>query len=224
MMEFLTGPGFVISLLVFVVGMIARVVLYINGLDWRLERVAYKPQMGRGLRGALASIFAWLIPGGTHGWRQQPLMMLGFFLLHVGAILLPFFLVGHTVLLESATGISLPSLPMGVADVLTYAAIAGIAILALRRVMIPEVRALTGFKEWMVLLLTAVPFVSGLMAAQGPSEMWTLVHLISAEVFLIVAPFTKLSHIVLFFMSRAQVGMDFAIKRGGATRGPVFPW
>ncbi len=224
MMEFLTGPAFVISLLVFVVGMIARVVLYINGLDWRLERVAYKPQMGRGLRGALASIVAWLIPGGTHGWRQQPLMMAGFFLLHIGAIVLPFFLVGHTVLLENATGIDLPSLPMGVADVLTYAALAGLAILAVRRVMVPEVRALTGFKEWMVLLLTAIPFVSGFMAVQTPSEMWTLVHIISAEVFLIVAPFTKLSHIVLFFMSRGQVGMDFAIKRGGATRGPVFPW
>ena len=42
--------------------------------------------------------------------------------------------------------------------------------------------------------------------------------------FLILAPFTKLSHIVLYFMSRGQLGMDFAIKRGGATRGPVFPW
>ncbi len=224
MMEFLTGPGLAISVLVFVVGMIARVVLYINGLDWRLERIAYKPQMSRGLRGAFSSIFAWLIPGGTHGWRQQPLMMAGFFLLHVGAILLPLFLVGHTVLLENALGISLPSLPMAIADILTYAALAGLAILAIRRVMVPEARALTGFKEWMVLLLTAVPFVSGFMAAQAPSDMWTLIHLISGEVFLLVAPFTKLSHIVLFFMSRAQVGMDFAIKRGGATRGPVFPW
>ncbi len=224
MLDFLTGPAFVISLLVFVVGMIARVVLYINGLDWRLERVAYKPNMARGLRGAFSSIVAWLIPGGTQGWRQQPLMMAGFFLLHIGAILLPFFLVGHTVLLESATGISLPSLPMGFADILTFAALGGLGILVYRRVAVPEARKLTGFKEWMVLVLTILPFVSGLMARLSPSDMWTLIHLISGNVFLIVAPFTKLSHIVLFFMSRGQVGMDFAIKRGGATRGPVFPW
>ncbi len=224
MLNILTGPIFTVSLLIFVVGMIARIVLYINGLDWRLERIAYTKQMGRGIPGALASIGAWLIPGATHGWRKQPLMALGFFLLHVGAILLPFFLVGHTILLENATGISLPSLPMGLADILTYAALGGLAILVLRRIIVPEARALTGFKEWMVLLLTIVPFASGLMARLSPSEMWTIVHIISGEVFLIVAPFTKLSHIVLFFMSRAQVGMDFAIKRGGATRGPVFPW
>ncbi len=224
MIEILTGPIFVVSLLVFVVGMLARIVLYIKGLDWKLERVAYSKQMGRGIPGALASIFTWLIPGATHGWRKQPLMAVGFFLLHIGAITLPFFLVGHTVLLENATGISLPSFPMGFADILTYAALAGLAILLLRRILIPEARALTGCKEWMVLALTIVPFASGLIARLSPSETWTIIHIISGEIFLIAAPFTKLSHIVLFFMSRAQVGMDFAIKRGGASRGPVFPW
>ena len=48
--------------------------------------------------------------------------------------------------------------------------------------------------------------------------------MLSGELFLILAPFTKLSHIVLYFMSRAQLGMDFAIKRGGGTRGGAFPW
>jgi len=47
---------------------------------------------------------------------------------------------------------------------------------------------------------------------------------LTGEAFLILAPFTKLSHIALYFMSRGQLGMDYAIKRGGATRGGVFPW
>ncbi len=224
MMNLLTGPLFVVSLLVFVVGMTLRVILYIRGLDWKLERIAYGPQMGRGLPGALTSIFMWLVPGLSRGWRKQPLMALGFFLLHVGAILLPFFLVGHTVLLENATGISLPSFSMEVADALTLAAFAGLGILVVRRLVVKEARALTTCQDWLILILTAVPFISGYLAAREASELWTLVHLISGELFLILAPFTKLSHIVLFFMSRAQIGMDFAIKRGGATRGPVFPW
>ncbi len=223
MMNLLTGPLLTLSIVVFVVGMLARVVLYIRGLDWRLERVAYS-QWKRGLPGALSSIGAWLIPGGTQGWRKQPLMTIGFFLLHIGAILLPFFLVGHTVLLEKALGISLPSLPMGVADVLTVASLIGLGVLIYRRLAVPEARALTTCQDWLILALTVVPFVSGFMAVHSPSLMWTYVHLISGEAFLILAPFTKLSHIVLFFMSRAQVGMDFAIKRGGSTRGPVFPW
>ncbi len=224
MLNILTGPLFTLSLLIFVVGMIVRIVLYIKGLDWRLERVAYGPQMGRGLPGALASIGMWLLPGGTQGWRKQPLMAAGFFLLHIGAILLPFFLVGHTVILENATGISLPSLPMGLADFLTFMALGGLAILTVRRFVVPEAKALTTCQDWGVLVLTIVPFVSGALARFCPAEVWTIVHILSAEIFLIVAPFTKLSHIVLFFMSRGQLGMDYAIKRGGAERGPVFPW
>ncbi len=224
MLNILTGPLFILSLLVFTVGMIVRIVLYIKGLDWRLERVAYRPQMGRGLPGALASIGLWLIPGGTQGWRKQPLMAAGFFLLHIGAILLPFFLVGHTVLLENATGISLPSLPMGLADFLTFMALGGLVILTVRRLVVPEAKALTTVQDWGVLVLTIVPFVSGALARFSPSDTWTIIHILSAEIFLLVAPFTKLSHIVLFFMSRAQLGMDYAIKRGGAERGPVFPW
>ena len=228
LMDLLTGPIFLASLAIFLVGMLARIVLYIKGLDGRLERVAYSAQMNRGLIGAFASVFKWLIPMGTCGWRKQPLITLGFFLLHIGAIALPFFLVGHTVILENATNgiIKLPSLPMNVADILTYAALAGLVILVVRRLVIPEVRILTGVKEWSVLLLTIIPFVTGLLARITPNDIWTLTHLISAEIFLIVAPFTKLSHIVLYFMSRAQLGMDFAIKRGGHSRGrgPVFPW
>ena len=39
MVDFITGPLFVISLVIFVVGMLARVFWYVNGLDSRLERV-----------------------------------------------------------------------------------------------------------------------------------------------------------------------------------------
>jgi len=41
---------------------------------------------------------------------------------------------------------------------------------------------------------------------------------------LIAVPFTKLSHFVLFFMSRGQIGMDFGIKRGGMKNPKGFAW
>lgn len=224
MMAILTGPLFGLALLVFVVGMIVRIVLYVRGLNWRLERVAYGPQSQRGIPGALVSIGKWLVPGGTAGWRAQPFMAAGFFLLHIGAVLLPLFLVGHTIMLENLAGISLPSLPMGLADILALMAILGLAILAVRRFVIPEARALTTKEDWFILCVSAMPFVTGYISTMGNSEFWTALHLISGIVFLFVAPFTKLSHLVLFFASRAQIGMDFAIKRGGANRGPAFPW
>ena len=42
MYEFLTGPMLWAAFLIFVIGLARRVVLYIRGLDWRLERVALK--------------------------------------------------------------------------------------------------------------------------------------------------------------------------------------
>ena len=224
MMAILTGPLFGLSLMIFVIGMLARVILYVRGLSWRTDNVAYAAQFGQGMKGALSSIGQWLVPGATVGWRKQPFFTAGFFLFHVGAVLLPLFLVGHTVLLENLTGISLPSLPMGLADVLTVLCIVGLGMLALRRLIVPTARVLTTKEDWVILLISALPFVTGFMARMTTGDLWTALHLISGEVFLIVAPFTKLSHVVLFFMSRGQLGMDFAIKRGGAHRGAAFPW
>ena len=197
-----------------------------RGLDARLERVAYSYHTERSIPGALASIFKWLIPGGTSGWRAQPVATILFFLLHFGAVLIPLFLLGHTVLLETYVGISLPSLPGGVADVLSIMALSAIVLFALRRLSSPALRQLNSGQDWLILLLTFLPFATGLMARFDGSayQTWMIAHVISGELFLILAPFTKLSHIVLFFMSRAQIGMDYAIKRGGATRGGAFPW
>ena len=103
---------------------------------------------------------------------------------------------------------------------------AGILLLLARRLFSPVLRRLNSGGDWLVLLLTFLPFCTGLMARLDTSsyQTWIILHVLSGELFLILAPFTKLSHIVLYFMSRAQIGMDFAIKRGGATRGGAYPW
>ena len=200
--------------------------MYGRGLDWRLERVAYAYHRERSIPGALVSIGKWLIPGGTAGWRAQPIAAAAFFLLHFGAVLIPLFLLGHTVVLEQQTGIALPALPSELAEILSYASLAGLILLCLRRFCSPVLRKLNTWQDWFVLTLTFLPFLTGLMARLdiGAHETWLYFHVLSGEVFWICAPFTKLAHIVLFFCSRAQLGMDFAIKRGGETRGGAFPW
>ena len=71
MYEFLTGPMLWAAFLIFVIGLARRVVLYIRGLDWRLERVAYGPGRKIGMKGAISSVLQWLVPFGTHSWRRQ---------------------------------------------------------------------------------------------------------------------------------------------------------
>jgi nitrate reductase gamma subunit len=50
-----------------------------------------------------------------------------------------------------------------------------------------------------------------------------MAHIICGEIMLIAIPFTKLSHMVMFFLSRGQLGMDYGIKRGGM-KGKGLAW
>lgn len=223
MHEFLTGPLFYISLGVCIIGMIVRFYKYFTGLSWQLDRVAYKEYPAMGLKGAFRSIYKWLIPYGTYGWRQQPVMTAAFFAFHIGAVCIPLFLVGHNVFLEDKLGFSFPTISNALADIISWLAIAGLLILALRRLVLPEVRILTDRKDWGVLLLSLAPFVTGLLARYqvGDYSLWINLHILSGELILLAIPFTKLSHVFLFFASRAQLGMDFGIKRGGLKGTPM---
>ncbi len=84
---------------------------------------------------------------------------------------------------------------------------------------------LTTSYDIMLLCITILPFLTGFIAHTQVSSynFWLIAHIISGEVWLIAVPFTKLSHIILFFMSRAQIGMDYGIKRGGM-KGSGIVW
>jgi len=217
MYEFLTGPMFWLSITIFVVGMIARLVMYFRGLSWQLDRVAYKAFPAQGLKGAWRSIYRWLLPFGTQSWRKQPFITVLFFGFHLGAVLVPLFLLAHNVFLKEKIGFSLFTLNPAIADLLTWMVVVSAVGFALRRIALPEVRILTTSYDYFILLLSAAPFVTGLLARYevGSYGFWLTLHILLGELLLISAPFTKLSHIVLFFASRAQLGMDYGIKRSG---------
>ncbi len=225
MYQFVTGPMAWLAFTVFFVGIVYRVVQYVRGLDWQLDRVAYKPEMKLGIRGALRSILIWLVPFGTHSWRYYKGMTILVFLFHIGLIFTPIFLKGHNILLQERWGFSLPTIPEGLADFMTIVVIVAGILLLLRRIALPEVRILTTGYDVLILAIAVAPFVTGFMAFHqvGSYNFWLIAHILSGEIMLIAIPFTKLSHFVLFFMTRMQLGMDFGIKRGGRKSGG-FAW
>lgn len=217
MYEILTGPLLWLAFAVFFIGLGARVVLYFLGLDWKLDRVAYKPQMAHGLKGAAISVYRWVLPFGTHSWRSKPIFTIMFFALHIGLVIVPLFLEGHAVMIKSGTGINWPAMPQILADVLAIAALLGGVGIALRRVLLPEVRILTDITDVLLLVLILTLLGSGIIASHNPVHysFWINLHILCGVTVLLTAPFTKLAHIVLFFCTRIQLGMDFGIKRGG---------
>lgn len=216
--QFLSGPMFWISLAICLIGLAVRVVLYIKGLNWQLDRVAYRSFPKLGTIGALRSIGYWLVPFGTRGWRRQPFMTIIFFGFHSGAILVLLFLMAHNQFLAEKIGISFGwTLGSGFADFLSWTVIVCALLLLARRLALAEVRILTTPYDLLILALAVAPFITGLLARYetGNYTFWLMAHIICGEILLIAIPFTKLSHIVLFFATRAQLGMDYAIKRGG---------
>ena len=225
MYQFVTGPLLWLSFAIFVVGCIVRVVRYIRGLDWQADRVAYTVHFSYGMKGAIRSIAFWLFPFGTRSWRNNPVFTVVFFVFHIGLLVTPVFLLAHNIILKERWGFSLWTIPESVADVMTVGVIVAASFLVLRRIALPEVRILTTTYDFVVLAIAVAPFVTGFIAHHIASDykFWVIVHVICGEIMMIAIPFTKLSHFVLFFMSRGQLGMDYGIKRGGM-KGKGFAW
>ncbi|MDD4732276.1 MAG: hypothetical protein PHX58_10115 [Desulfovibrio sp.] len=225
MYELLTGPLLWASVLICLGGLIFRVIQYIRGLSWQLDRVAYTAYPTHGFKGAARSILFWLIPFGNHGWRAKPGFTILFFCFHVGLVAVPLFLEGHVVLLREGLGIGWwPSMSMAVADFLTLLMLTAAGLIAIRRIALPEVRIITTAYDFLLLIITTAPFITGYFAAHQAAnyEFWLLAHIAAGEIMLVAIPFTKLYHVVGFFLSRAQLGMDFGIKRGGKKKN--FAW
>ncbi len=225
MHTFLTGIFFWIAVTVCLIGVVVRFILYFKGLSWQLDRVAYKAHPMHGFKGAMRSIYKWLLPFGTYGWRTQPFMAIVFFGFHIGAIFVPLSLSGHNIFLESKLGFSFFTISSCLADFLTWTALVCAFFLILRRIALPEVRIMTTLQDYGVLLISLAPLVTGLLARYqiGDYSFMLNLHILSGELLLIAIPFTKLSHVFLFFASRAQLGMDFGIKRGGM-KGTKMAW
>jgi len=223
MYNFVTGPLAWFAFLVFFIGLFVRSVLYIKGLDSKLDRVTYGENVFYGVREAVRSVFCWLIPFGTRSWRTHPGMTMLVFIFHSCILLPTFFLAAHNMILQERWGFSLFTIPDSVSDIMTIVVLLSAFFLVFRRLRFDEVRILTKASDYIVLVIAVAPFLTGFLAYHQISNypFWMIAHIISGEIMLIAIPFTKLSHCFLFFLTRAQLGMDYGIKRGGMKRKGV---
>ncbi len=225
MYQFVTGPLAWLAFGIFFVGCVVRIVLYVKGLNWQMDRVTYGVNISYGVRGALRSIFYWLLPLGTTSWRKNAGFNIVVFIFHFGLLFTPLFLLAHNILLKERWGFGLWSMSEAAADGMTVSVIVTGLILVFRRIAYPEVRIITNAHDRLIMAISIAPFVTGILAHHqiGNYDFWLILHILCGEIFLAAIPFTKLSHFVLFFASRAQLGMDYGIKRGGM-KGKGLAW
>ncbi|MFO7962869.1 MAG: nitrate reductase [Desulfobacterales bacterium] len=209
--DVLIGPVFWLAAVVFVGGSLFRITRVLWSVH-KKERFIYSYMSGTY---ALRSIFHWLIPFAATGWRQRPLFTIITFVFHICLLGLPFFVAGHIVLVEQAWGIGWRSLPPGVALYLTGAVIGCLGFFSVRRIVSRDVRYVTTWSDYAILLLVSAPFISGLLAwfQWLNYPFWMLLHILSGEILLVAIPFTRLSHMFFFPLTRAYTGSEFGAVR-----------
>jgi nitrate reductase gamma subunit len=135
---------------------------------------------------------------------------------HVFLFATPIFLLAHNELVASALGFSLPSLADSTTDMMTMVFLACAAFFLLRRIFVHRVRAISSVFDYFAWLITVVPFVTGFLAYHQffDYDKMLTVHIILGEIMLILVPFTKLGHMIYFFLYRFFIGSEYSFGQG----------
>jgi nitrate reductase gamma subunit len=213
---FVEGPLLWVAFLTFIIGSILRAVLFL-AVSKKKDKNIYQHFQWKYV---LSTWFRWLLPLNKDVTKNPVFTILGY-VFHFCLIVVPIWLVGHVTLWEESRfewfWITLPG---GVADWMTIILLAIAVFFLLRRIFAADIRLLSTFSDYFLLVVTALPFITGYFFTHGTLESiaflddnMPVLHMLSGELMLILIPFTKLSHFILFFFSRGAAGVEFG-RRG----------
>ncbi|MFH0729892.1 MAG: hypothetical protein V2B19_26565 [Pseudomonadota bacterium] len=136
---------------------------------------------------------------------------------HVCLVITPLFVLGHNDLIDLSWDFSLFSFSETVTDILTILFLLCAAFFLLRRIFLPRLRAISSFYDYVVLFLAIMPFLTGFMAYHQLFDYRTvmILHMLFGELMLMAIPFTKLVHMIFFFMNRFFIVNEHTLGKGG---------
>lgn len=208
------GPGFRWALGLFLLGMALRG-FELFSLGRRRDLSAPRTHSpGAGWR----TIFTRSLPKWST-WRRAPATPLIAYSFHIGFFATLLLFPPHIELARDISGISWPALPSPLIDALAQLTLLAVAGLAAGRVLDPVKRLISGFDDYFVLLLSALPLLTGYFAFHHQILPYTLMlalHILSAELLLALMPFTSLVHFATLAVGRWYNG-DIAGRKGVAS-------
>ncbi len=191
------GPVFWFAIAFMVLGLGRHVVL----TCWEIVRAYHKAGDKRMPYKQLAKITRqWLLPFGKLGDRTP--YGVSTLVFHVSIVVTPILLAGHVALIYRGTGLWWPSIPNLLADVLTVVAVISALALMVQRAVRRDSRAVSLFSDYALPFLIALPFASGFLVMHPglnplPFEATLFIHVMSANLIMVLIPVTKISHCVL---------------------------
>ncbi len=218
-LEFARGPLFLATFLFMVLALLRLVILNTRQV---IQALGKTPARDVPWRKVVTDSAEWVVPV-RHVIREVPLLSLASIAFHVGAILTPILLAAHVALWERGLGIRLPAFPATVSDVLTLVTLASAAILFVIRLVRPAAHMLSRPWDYVLLVLVALPFLTGYLAAHPAGapfgyQTLMLLHVLSAELLFVLMPTTKLAHMVLFPFARLSGDIFWRLVPGAGAK------
>lgn len=194
------GPGLQIATIIFVAGVVIRIVeILMLGRKPNLA-VAKGPEFSSGLK----TVITRTVPDrGT--FKRSGFTIVAGYIFHLGLFVTFFLYAPHILLIKDVIGFSWPSLPTPVVDAFAVVTIISLLAVLANRLSNKVMRYLTNTSDLLTWFLTIAPLVTGYMAfhRMGFSAPTLLaIHILSVELLLVVFPFTKLMHAFTLFLAR----------------------
>ncbi len=217
--EFGRGPLFRLAFSLMILGLLRILAMTVLGV---VEAYRRSPDRIVPWQEVVRQTLGWLVPV-RRLWRMRPAYSSTSLLFHAGLIVVPLFLAAHVLLWRNSAGFAWPALPQKLADWLTLLAIVtGLGLFA-SRVAGRRTRALSRLQDYCWPLLLVTPLVTGYIcshAAIGPKayQQWMLAHLYSADLIMVMIPFTKIAHCVLAPLSQLVTAVSWKFVPGAGDR------
>lgn len=222
---FVAGWLLLIALVFFAAGSIIRLFVF-NSSSFKRDKFLWS---NFSWKYVLLTWIRYLVPW-NQTVRKTPVFTLAMYLFHICIIGLALFVGAHLVGWKRNLGINLTFLELGewTVRVMTYLTFLLFLYLVGRRIFSAAVRKLSTTWDFTLLILLIIPFITGYLmfdfgekwfiTGEGDDTVYqylVLLHIFSAEVILFLIPLTKMAHWLLFFPSRALIGIEWG-RRGYA--------
>jgi nitrate reductase gamma subunit len=191
---FVEGPLLWIAFLTFFIGSILRAALFLS-VSRKRDKIIYQYFSWKYV---LATFSRWLLPLNKDVAKNPIFTILGY-IFHICLIVVPIWFSGHISLWEeSRFEWSWTPIPDGLADWMTLIFLAIALFFLLRRIISADIRLLSTFSDYLLIVVVALPFITGYFLTHGTvdnigflGENIQLIHMLSG----------LLSFPILFFFS-----------------------
>lgn len=198
------GPGFDWALAIFVLGMLLRL-FEILSLG---KRVDLAEGRGSGVQGGIRTLFTRNLPRASV-FAREPVRIINGYVFHLGFFAVLFLYEPHIEIFDAKLGLSWPGLSSGAISALAVLTVMSLLLALAMRLTAPVLRHISTPGDYVAWVVTLLPVLTGYLAYHHmllPYTTMLALHLLSIELLLVVAPFTKLTHMFSFVLSRWYLG------------------